>query len=59
MYHEILNILIQRRSSKFLLIDDFNSVCGWKGFFNGVDFPGELFFSNLDVSITKGKEKHA
>ena len=32
---------------------------GWKGFFDGVDFPGGLFLTELDASITKNKEKHA
>ena len=58
MHHESLNILIQRRLSKFLSIDDFDSVDSWKGFFGGVGSPGELFLSKLDVSIAKGKEEH-
>ena len=59
MHRESLNILIQRRLSKFFSIDDFNSTGGWKGFFNGVGSPSELFLSKLDVSITKDKERHA
>ena len=59
MHYKCLNILIQRRFSEFLLIDDFDLAGGWKGFFSGVGSPGELFLSELDVSITKGKERHA
>ena len=59
MYHKSLNILIQRRLGKFLLIDDFDLADGWKSFFGYIGSPGELFLSELDVSITKGKEKHA
>ena len=59
MHHKSLNILIQRRLSKFFLIDDFDLAGSWKGFFNGVNSPGELFLSKLDVSIAKGKEGHA
>ena len=59
MHFESLNIFIQYRLSKFFLINDFNSAGGWKGFFGGVRFLGELFFSKLDISITKGKEGHA
>ena len=59
MYYKSLNILIQRRLSKFLSIDDFDLAGGWKGFFDGVSSLSELFLSKLDVSITKGKERHA
>ena len=59
MYHESFNILIQRRLSEFLSINDFDSTGSWKGFFGGVGSPGELFLSELDVSIAKGKEGHA
>ena len=59
MYHKSLNILIQRRLSKFFSIDNFNLAGGWKGFFGSVSSLGELFLSKLDVSITKGKERHA
>ena len=59
MHHESLNILIQRRFSKFLSIDDFDSAGRWKGFFGGVGSSGELFLSKLDISIAKGKEEHA
>ena len=59
MHHESLNILIQRRLSEFLSIDDFDLAGSWKGFFGGVGSPGELFLSKLDVSIAKGKEGHA
>ena len=59
MHHKSLNILIQRRLSEFFLIDDFDLADSWKGFFGGVGFPGELFLSKLDVSIAKGKERHA
>ena len=59
MHHKNLNILIQRRFSKFLLIDDFNLAGGWKGFFGSVSSLSKLFLSKLYVSITKGKEKHA
>ena len=59
MHHESLNILIQRRLSEFLLINDFDSAGSWKGFFGDVGSPGELFLSKLDVSIAKGKEEHA
>ena len=58
MHHQSLNILIQHRLSKFLLIDDFDLAGGWKGFFRSVGSLGELFLSKLDVSITKGKERH-
>ena len=56
MRHKSLNILIQRRLSKFLLIDDFDLAGSWKGFFGGVSSPGELFLSKLDISIAKGKK---
>ena len=59
MYHKSLNILIQHRLSKFLSIDDFDLPGSWKGFFGGIDSSGKLFLSKLDVSITKGKERHA
>ena len=59
MHHESLNILIQRRFSKFLLIDDFDSAGSWKGFFGGVCSSDELFLSKLNVSIAKSKERHA
>ena len=59
MHHKSLNILMQRRLSKFLLINDFNLAGGWKGFFGGIGSLSELFLSKLDVSITKDKEKHA
>ena len=59
MHHKSLNILIQRRFSKFFLIDDFDLAGSWKGFFGGVGSSNELFLSKLDVSITKGKETHA
>ena len=59
MHHKSLNILIQRRLSKFFLINDFDLAGGWKGFFGDIDFPNELFLSKLDVSTTKSKEKHA
>ena len=59
MHHKSLNILIQRRFSEFLSINDFDSADSWKGFFGGVGSPGELFFSKLDVRIAKGKKKHA
>ena len=58
MHHQSLNILIQRRLSKFFLIDDFDLADGWKDFFGSVRSSNELFLSKLDVSITKGKEKH-
>ena len=59
MHHKSLNILIQRRLSKFLLINNFDSVGSWKNFFGGVGSSNELFLSELDVSIAKGKERHA
>ena len=59
MHYKSLNILIQRRLSKFLSIDDFDSAGSWKGFFDGVGSLGELFFSKLDVNIAKRKERHA
>ena len=59
MHHKSLNILIQHRLSKFLLINDFDLAGSWKGFFCSVGSPGELFLSKLDISITKDKEKHA
>ena len=59
MHHKSLNILIQRYFSKFLLINDFDLVGGWKGFFGDVSSLGELFFSELDVNITKSNEAHA
>ena len=59
MHHESLNILIQCRLSKFFSINDFDLAGSWKGFFSGVGSPSELFLSELDVSIAKGKEKHA
>ena len=59
MYHKSLNILIQRRLSEFFSINDFDSAGGWKGFFGGISFLVKLFLSELDVSITKGKERHA
>ena len=59
MHHESLNILIQRRLSKLLSIDDFDSAGSWKGFFGGIGSSGELFLSELDVSIAKRKEGHA
>ena len=59
MHYKSLSIFIQRHLSKFLSINDFDLAGGWKGFFNGVSSPGELFLSELDVSITKGKERHA
>ena len=59
MHHKSLNILIQCRLSKFFLINDFNLAGGWKSFFNGISSLDKLFFSKLDVSITKNKEDHA
>ena len=59
MYHDSLNILIQRCLSKFFSIDDFDLASGWKGFFGSVGSLGELFLSKLYVSITKDKEEHA
>ena len=59
MHHKSLKILIQRRLSRLLLINDFDSASGWKGFFGGVGSPSELFFSKLDISITKSKEGYA
>ena len=59
MHHESRNIPIQRRLSKFFSIDDFDLAGGWKGFFGSVGFLAKLFFSKLDVNITKSKEKHA
>ena len=58
MHHKNLNILIQCRFSKFLLIDDFNLAGGLKGFFGGIGSLSELFLSKLDVSTTKNKEAH-
>ena len=59
MHHKSLNIFIQCHFSKFLSINDFDSAGSWKGFFGGVGSPGKLFLSELDVSIAKGKERHA
>ena len=59
MHQKSLNIFIQRRFTNFFLINDFGSAGGWKSFFSGVSSPDELFLSKLDISITKGKEKHA
>ena len=59
MYHESLNILIQRRLSKFLLIDNFDPADSWKGFFGGISSPDELFSGKLNVNTTKDKERHA
>ena len=59
MHHKSLNILIQRRLSKFFLIDDFDSAGSWKGFFDGVGSLDKLFLSKLNVNIAKGKEGHA
>ena len=59
MYQQSLNILIQRRFSKFLLINDFDLAGSWKSFFGGVSSLSKLFFNKLDVSITKSKEGHA
>ena len=59
MHHESLNILIQRRLGKFVLIDDLDLAGSWKGFFVGVGSLGELFLSKLNVSIAKGKKRHA
>ena len=59
MHHKSLNILIQCRFSKFFSINDFDSAGGWKGFFGDVCSSNKLFLSKSDVSITKGKEKHA
>ena len=58
MHHKSLNILIQRRLSKFFSIDDFDSAGSWKSFFGGVGSLGKLFLNELDVSIAKGKERH-
>ena len=59
MHHKNLNILIQRRFSKFILINDFDSANSWKSFFGSVDSLTELFLSKLDVSITQSKDGHA
>ena len=59
MHHQRLNILIQRRLSEFFSIDDFNSADSWKGFFGGIGSPNQLFLSELNISIAKGKERHA
>ena len=59
IYHKSLNILIQRRFSKFFLINDFDIAGDWKGFFGDVDSLSEVFPNKLDLSITKSKEKHA
>ena len=59
MHHKSLNNLIQRRLSKFILINDFDSAGDWKSFFGCVNSLGELFLSELDVSFIKNKERHA
>ena len=59
MYYKSLNILIQRRLSKFILINYFDLAGGLKGFFSGLGSPSKLFLSKLYVSITKRKEKLA
>ena len=59
MHHKSLNILIQCRLSKFLLINNFDLAGGWKGFFSGVGSLGELFLSKLNVRTIKSKEKYA
>ena len=58
MNHKNLNILIQRRFSKFFSINYFDLAGSWKGFFGGIGSSGELFLNKLDVSITKDKERH-
>ena len=58
MHHESFKILIQCCLSKFLSIDNFDLTGGWKGFFDGIDSLGELFLSELDVSIIKDKKSH-
>ena len=50
---------MQRRLSKFFSIVDFDLAGGLKSFFGGVGSPDEPFLNELDVNITKGKEKHA
>ena len=59
MHYKSLNILIQHRLSKFFSINDFDSAGSSKGFFGNIGFLGKLFFSELNVSITKSKEGHA
>ena len=59
MHYKRLNILIQCRFSKFFSIDDFDLAGCWKNFFVDVSSSNELFFSKLDINITKSKEKHA
>ena len=59
MHHKSLNIFIQRRLTKFFLINDFDLTGGWKGFFDSVGSLGELFLSKLNVNITKNKETYA
>ena len=59
MHHKNLNILIQYRLNKFFSINDFDLASGWKGLFGNVGSLSGLFYSKLDVSIIKSKERHA
>ena len=59
MYHESLDILIQRRFSKLFFINEFDPTGSWQSFLVGVRPPGDFFFCKLYVCITKSEEKHS
>ena len=53
MYHQSLDVLIQRHFCKFLLVNKYDLAGSWLGFLGDINFSGELFLSKLDISITK------
>ena len=51
-------MLIQCRSSKFFLIDNFYPLGGGQSLGGGIGPSGKFFLSKLDVCIAEGEEGH-
>ena len=58
MHHKDFNILIQRRSSKFFLINDFYLLGGGQSLGNGIGPLSKFFLGKLDVCIAENKKRH-
>ena len=58
MHHEGFNVLIQRRSSKFFLINDFYLLGVGQSLSSSVRPSNKFFLGKLDVCIAEGEEKH-
>ena len=58
MNNKSLRFLIQRRFSKFFLIDEFYPLSSWQNLGGGVKPPGKFFLYKLDVCIAKGEKRH-